>query len=154
MRTSRMTIESKEELSSRFARYSGDKSQFEKAVEAALGGCVKRHVFLPSGRHIYTVVGSNADEFIDPEKSFCSCESHFYGVLGAKVKHCYHILSYKIADESQLVREVRFDDEEYDQFMRLLASDVLRSRELGNVRSHGRDLIPRPAAYKAAALPG
>jgi predicted nucleic acid-binding Zn finger protein len=125
-----ITIESKEELASRFARYSKDQSQFERAIEAASGGCVKRHTFLPSGRHVYTVVGSNADEFIDPDKPFCSCESFFYGVLSTKVKYCYHILSYKIADESGLIEDVRFDDEEYDTFMRLLASDVLRSREL------------------------
>jgi predicted nucleic acid-binding Zn finger protein len=123
-------IESKEELVSRFAQYSQHQNQFEKAVEAAFGGCVKRHTFLPSGRQIYTVVGSNADEFIDPEKPFCSCESYFYGVMSTKVKYCYHILSYKIADESGLIQDVRFDDEEYDTFMRLLASDVLRSREL------------------------
>jgi len=124
------TIESKEELASRFTLYSNNQSQFERAIEAALGGCVKRHVFLPSGRYVYTVVGSNADEFIDPDKPFCSCESYFYGVLSTKVKYCYHILSYKIADESDLIQDVRFDDEEYDTFMRLLASDVLRSREL------------------------
>jgi predicted nucleic acid-binding Zn finger protein len=124
-------IESKEELVSRFARYSGDHSQFERAVEAAFGGCVKRHVFLPSGRYVCTVVGRNADEFVDPDKPFCSCESYFYGVLSAKAKYCYHILSYKIADESGLVKRVLFDDEEYDTFMRLLASDVLHSRELG-----------------------
>jgi len=131
MTTMPLPIESKEELALRFARYSKNEGQFEKAIEAAFGGCVKRHVFLPSGRCVYTVVGSNADEFIDPEKSFCSCESYFYGVLSTKVKYCYHILSYKIADESGLIRAVRFDDEEYDAFMRLLASDVLHSRELG-----------------------
>ncbi len=130
-------IESKEELASRFTKYADGQSQFEKAVEAAFGGCVKRHTFLPSGRYVYTVVGSNADEFIDPDKSFCSCESYFYGVLSTKVKFCYHILSYKIAEESGLVREVRFDDEEYDVFMKLLASDVLHSRELRRVRATG-----------------
>ena len=124
------TIESKEELASRFARCSNDHNQFEKAIESAFGGCVKRHTFLPSGRCVYTVVGSNADEFIDPDKSFCSCESYFYGVLSAKVKQCYHMLSYKIAQESGLIREVRFDDEEYDGFMKLLATDVLHSRAL------------------------
>jgi predicted nucleic acid-binding Zn finger protein len=101
-----------------------------KAIEAAFGGCVKKHTFLPSGRSIYTVVGRNAEEFIDPEKSFCSCESYFYGVMSAKIKRCYHILSYKIADESGLIEEVRFDDDEYYEFMKLLASDVLHSREL------------------------
>ena len=125
------TVQSKEELATRFARYSDDQKQFEKAIEAALGGCVKRHVFLPSGRYVLTVVGSNADEFVDPDKPFCSCESFFYGVLSDKAKYCYHILSYKIADEAGLVEDVRFDDEEYDAFVRLLADDVLHSRELG-----------------------
>ena len=91
---------------------------------------MKKHTFLPSGRRIYTVVGRNAEEFIDPEKPFCSCESYFYRVLSAKIKLCYHILSYKIADESGLIEEVRFDDEEYDAFLKLLAYDVLHSREL------------------------
>jgi predicted nucleic acid-binding Zn finger protein len=122
-------IESKEELASRFPQYSEAGRQFERAVETAFSGCVKRHVFLPSGRSVYTVVGSSADEFIDPEKSYCSCESYFYGVLSTKVRFCYHILSYKIAEESGLVREVRFDDEEYDDFVRLLALDVLHSRD-------------------------
>jgi predicted nucleic acid-binding Zn finger protein len=124
-------IESKrEELASRFARYRSDNhSQFEKAIETALGGCVKKHVFLPSGRSIYTVVGSNADEFIDSETSFCSCESYFYGVLSGRIERCYHVMSYMIADEAGLIQEVEFDDQEYDTFLQLLASDVLRSRE-------------------------
>ena len=125
------TVGSKEQLASRFVRYSKDPKMFEKAIEAAFNGSVKRHAFLPSARHVYTVVGSNADEFIDPDKPFCSCESFFYSVLSAKAKYCYHLLSYKMAEESGLVREVRFDDEEYDDFIRLLASDVLRSREIG-----------------------
>jgi predicted nucleic acid-binding Zn finger protein len=119
---------SKEELASRFARYSEKRGQLTKAIEAVSGGCVKRHTFLPSGRRICTVVGRNAEEFVDPDKPFCSCESYFYGVLSAKVNQCYHILSYKIAEESGLVEEVRFDDEEYDSFFKLLAHDVLRSR--------------------------
>lgn len=32
------TIESKEELASRFARYSNGQAQFDKAIEAAFGG--------------------------------------------------------------------------------------------------------------------
>jgi predicted nucleic acid-binding Zn finger protein len=91
---------------------------------------VKRHTFLPSGRSVFTVVGRNAEEFIDPKRQFCSCESYFYGVLSAKVKNCYHILSFKIADESGLIEEIRFDDEEYDAFFQLLACDVLHSREV------------------------
>jgi predicted nucleic acid-binding Zn finger protein len=119
----------KEELILRFTQYSKYQNQFKKAIDAAFGGCVKKHVFLPSGRYIYTVVGRNGDEFVDPEKGFCSCESYFYGVLSAKVSYCYHILSFKIADESKLVEEIRFDDEECDTFMRLLVLDIMHSRE-------------------------
>jgi hypothetical protein len=39
-------------------------------------------------------------------------------------------LSYEIADESGLIEEVRFDDEEYDTFFKLLAYDVLHSRQV------------------------
>lgn len=119
----------KEALSSKYARHAKDQAQLTKAVEAALGGLVKMHAFLPSGRTVFTVVGSSSDEFIDPAKSFCSCESYFYSVLSAKSEYCYHLLAYRIADESGLVREVRFDDDEYDGFLRLLAGDVLRSRK-------------------------
>ena len=124
-----------ERLANRFARRAADKKQLEKAVDAALSGSVKKHVFVPSGRSVYTVVGSNADEFIDPDRWFCSCESYFYGVLGNKVNQCYHLLSYEIATESGLVREVEFGDEEYDGFLRLLAGDVLHSREVGQGRA-------------------
>ena len=123
-------VESREELEARFSRYGANPGQFKKAIDAAFGGCVKGHTFLPSGRRIFTVVGSNADEFVDPDKPFCSCESFYYGVLSSKVGLCYHLIAFKIAHESGLVQEVRFDDEEYDAFTALLASDVLHSRDL------------------------
>jgi predicted nucleic acid-binding Zn finger protein len=71
-------------------------------------------------------VGRNGDDFIDPENPFCSCESYFYNVLSGKAKYCYHILSYKIAEESGLINEVRLDDEEYDTFLKLLITDIMR----------------------------
>jgi predicted nucleic acid-binding Zn finger protein len=109
---------------------------------AALGGCVKEHVFVPSGRRITSVVGSNADEFVDPEKPFCSCESYFYGVLSGKSKLCYHLQSYNLAKELKLVREITFDDDEFDAFLTLLASDVMRSREIAKYD-------PRTKIYRA-----
>ena len=122
-----MTPASRDELAARFSRYSSGPKQLDKALEAALAGSVKRHRFLPSGRALYSVVGSSADEFIDPAKEFCSCESYFYSVLGGKAEYCYHLLGYKIAEEAGLIRDVQFDDEEYYDFLMLLASDVLRS---------------------------
>ena len=119
----------REKLAPKYARHAKDQGQLAKAVDAAVGGLVKKHVFLPTGRSVFSVVGSSSDEFIDPDKSFCSCESYFYSVLSAKSEYCYHLLAYKIANESGLVKEVKFDDEEYDGFLRLLAGDVLRSGE-------------------------
>jgi predicted nucleic acid-binding Zn finger protein len=120
--------ETREGLASRFLQYSKHGAQFAKAVNAAFEGCVKKHVFLPSGRTVYTVVGRNGDEFIDPASLECSCESYFFGVLSGRSKLCYHGLSYEIASESGLVKETRFDDDEYDTFMRLLARDIVKAR--------------------------
>jgi predicted nucleic acid-binding Zn finger protein len=123
-----LSSETREGLASRFVQHSRHEAQFAKAVSAAFEGCVKKHVFLPSGRTVYTVVGKNGDEFIDPESLACSCESYFFGVLGGKSKLCYHGLSYEIASESGLIKETRFDDDEYDTFMKLLALDIIRAR--------------------------
>lgn len=112
---------------SRFAHHiSASTNQFKKAIDVVVSGGAKKHVFLPSGRSIYTIVGRNGDEFIDPDKSFCSCESHFYSGSGGKSSHCYHILSYEIANEAGFVDEISLDDEEYDTFLRLLMQDITR----------------------------
>ena len=58
---------------------------------------MKRHVFIPSGRVLFTVVGRSGDEFIDPEKPFCSCRHFFFRVLGGKDPTCYHLLAYEMA---------------------------------------------------------
>jgi len=121
--------ETRDGLASRFAHHSKHGAQFMKAVNAAFEGCVKKHMFLPSGRAVYTVVGRNGDEFIDPESLACSCESYFFGVLSGKSKLCYHGLSYEIASQSGLVKETRFDDDEYNAFMRLLALDIVKTRK-------------------------
>jgi predicted nucleic acid-binding Zn finger protein len=115
----------REELLSRFARYSRYQRHFEKAVDIALEGSVKEHVFAPTGRRLYTVVGRGGDEFIDPEKPFCSCPHFFFKVLGGRDEICYHLLGYAIAKEAGLLDRIDFEDEEYDDFMRLVVSDLL-----------------------------
>lgn len=116
---------SKDELISHFAQYAGLGNTFKKAVDAVFSGDVKRHVFTPSGRTIYTVVGSNADEFIDPEKTYCSCSNFFFRVMSGKAEYCYHLLGYKIAKEANTIEQVTFSDEEYTYFLRAVMADVL-----------------------------
>ncbi|MGA2663815.1 MAG: hypothetical protein ABSF83_02610 [Nitrososphaerales archaeon] len=97
----------------------------EKASEAVRDGCVKAHVFTPSGRVLFTVVGRSGDEFIDPEKPFCSCKHFFFRVLGGRDPTCYHLLAYGLAKETGRFDRVEMHDEEFGTFLGLLASDLL-----------------------------
>ena len=115
----------REELLSRFARYSRYQRHFEKAIDVVLEGSVKEHVFAPTGTTLYTVVGRSGDEFIDPERPFCSCPHFFFRVLGGRDEICYHLLGYRIAKEAGLLDRIDLEDEEYDDFVRLLTSDLL-----------------------------
>lgn len=79
---------------------------------------------MPSERTINTVVGRIGDEFVDPQRPYCSCSHFFFRVLGGRDELCYHLLSYKIASEQGRIDEVVFDDEEYGQLFRAIVKDV------------------------------
>jgi predicted nucleic acid-binding Zn finger protein len=115
----------RELLTSRFQRYAYLGKTFEKAIDAVVRGYVKAHIFVPSERAIYTVVGSSGDEFIDPEKPYCSCGNFFFRVMGGKREYCYHILGYRMALEAEKIEKITFDDEEYSDFFRIVTIDVL-----------------------------
>ncbi len=116
---------SREDLISSLAHSSNHPGHLKKAAEAVLDGCVKRHVFNPSGRVLFTVVGRSGDEFIDPEKPFCSCRHFFFRVLGGRDLTCYHLLAYEMAKQAQRFDNVEMHDEEFGGFLRLLASDMI-----------------------------
>lgn len=130
----------REELIRRHLQHSTSQKYLERAVDAVLQGRVKKYVFAPSGRVLYTVVGRNGDEFIDPEKPFCSCEHFFFRVLGGRGESCYHLLAYSIADETNRFHRLEFHDEEFSIFLRLLSSDLLA--RTGEERGDGAE--PRP----------
>ena len=140
MKTYTKDSTTREELVRRHLHRSTSQKYLERAVDAVLQGRVKKHIFAPSGRILYTVVGRNGDEFIDPEKPFCSCEHFFFRVLGAKGQTCYHLLAYSIADETNLFHRFEFHDEEFSLFLKLLSSDLLaRTGE-----EHNDEAEPRP----------
>jgi predicted nucleic acid-binding Zn finger protein len=124
--------ETKEEFASRFAHYSGYQGQFDRAIDAVLNGCVKVHIFSPSGRVIYTVVGRSGEEFIDPFKPFCSCKNFFFGVLGGRNQTCYHLLSYQLAKESGMFDKIDLHDEEFESFTRFLVGDLAEKESAGS----------------------
>jgi predicted nucleic acid-binding Zn finger protein len=113
------------ELIETFSQRSSSRKYLERAVDAVLEGRVKRHVFLPSGRVLHTVVGRSGDEFIDHEKPFCSCQHFFFSVLGGRDQTCYHLLADSIATITHRYSQIEFHDEEFRYFLKLLSYDLL-----------------------------
>ena len=99
-------------------------SKLDRAIDAVLAGGVKVVVFRPSGKRVVTVVGRLGDEFIDPEKPYCSCSNFFFRVLGGREEICYHLLSYRMAAETGKLDVVKFSDEEYGAYLTATVRDV------------------------------
>jgi len=70
------------------------------------------------------VVGRLGDEFIDPEKPYCSCSNFYFRVLNGREETCYHLLSYKVAAKLGKIDLVEFSDEEYGPYLTATIGDV------------------------------
>jgi predicted nucleic acid-binding Zn finger protein len=114
----------REELRHRFSELSKHGRKLDKAIDTALAGGVKESRFVPSGRRILTVVGRLGEEFIDPDKPYCSCSNFLFRVMTGKEETCYHLLSHTIASRSGRVEVTEFSDEEYGQFLKAVIGDV------------------------------
>jgi predicted nucleic acid-binding Zn finger protein len=111
-------------LHEKFPEFEKYGSKLDRAIDTVLGSGVKECVFLPSGRKIITVVGRLGDEFIDPERPYCSCSNFFFRVLGGREETCYHLLSYKIATRTGKLDTIEFSDEEYGEYLTATVGDV------------------------------
>ncbi len=103
------------------------KEDSEKAKSLASKNSVKLHVFEPSMREIWTVVGRGDEHWISPDGSYCSCRGFFFGTLQAGNKErpvCYHLESASIARENDQIEIIIFSDEEYRDFLLGLISDL------------------------------
>lgn len=127
------TTEQAEALRAKFPEFEKYGSKLSRAVETALGGGVKEIKFLPSGRKIFIVVGRLGDEFIDPDKPYCSCSNFFFRVLGGREEICYHLLSYKIAAMSGKLDMIEFSDEEYGEYLAATIRDVFEILHKSNI---------------------
>ena len=83
-----------------------------------LGG-VKLHIFQPSGRKIWTIVGKDNEQWADPDLEFCSCKNYYYKTL-SNAELCYHLKSVQKAVEQNKAVSIKFDDSEYIQFIKAL----------------------------------
>ena len=84
---------------------------------------VKLHVFEPSGRKIWTVVGKGEEHWVDPENQYCSCPGFYFGRSNGK-KTCYHLDSAKLAEDQNQFETIVFSDDEFSDFVSGLVSDL------------------------------
>lgn len=71
-----------------------------------------------------TVVGRMGDEFVDPERPYCSCSNFFFKVVGGREDACYHLLSYKISSRMGMTDVIEFSDDEYGPYLSATVGDV------------------------------
>jgi len=84
---------------------------------------VKLHVFEPSQRKIWTVVGKGEEHWIDPDSNYCSCPGFYFGKLTGKTI-CYHLESAQLARDENQVEKIVFSDNEFPDFLSGLISDL------------------------------
>ena len=84
---------------------------------------VKLHVFEPSKRKIWTVVGKGKEHWLDPESEYCSCNGYYFGRLNEKTT-CYHLESAYLAKQENKIETIVFSDDEYDDFLSGLITDL------------------------------
>ncbi len=84
---------------------------------------VKQHVFEPSQRKIWTVVGKGKEYWVDPDGGYCSCPAFYFGKLNGK-ETCYHLESAELAQRQTNFETIIFSDEEFSDFISGLISDL------------------------------
>lgn len=82
---------------------------------------VKCHVFEPSKRQIWTVVGMGKEHWLAPEHNYCSCEGFYFA---KNKKSCYHLDSLRLAQNQHEIEYIEFSDEEYADFVKGLISEI------------------------------
>jgi predicted nucleic acid-binding Zn finger protein len=99
------------------------KVQPNKIESAVSEKRVKLHLFEPSNRKIWTVVGQGKEYWVYPQMQFCSCPGFYFGKIDGK-KECYHLESVKLAEKENKVEMIKFSDDEYGDFLSGLISDL------------------------------
>jgi len=84
---------------------------------------VKLHVFEPSQRKIWTVVGIGEEHWLDPDGMYCSCPGFYFGKLNGK-DTCYHLESVQLAKKQNKIEKIIFSDEEFSDFLSGIISDL------------------------------
>ena len=68
-------------------------------------------------------MGKEKEHWIDPDSNFCSCAGFYFEMLKNK-KPCYHINSVQIAKQEKKIDVIKFSDEEFDDFISSVLTDL------------------------------
>ena len=104
--------------------------RFTKAVQALNEGRVRKNIFSPSGRLIWTVVGEEGEYQILPLATFCSCNDFYFRVLSHETFLCYHLLAQKIAGALDRYVILERDDGDYSSLLSTFRTPVVEKRKL------------------------
>ena len=79
---------------------------------------IKLHIFEPSQRNIWTVVGTEKEYWFDPDLGFCSCPGYYFN------NECYHLDCFSLAMSQNQIESTTFSDDEYGHFIASLLSEL------------------------------
>jgi len=79
---------------------------------------IKLHIFEPSDRRIWTVVGTDKEYWFDPDLDFCSCPGYYFN------NECYHLGNFSLAMSQNQIESTTFSDDEYGPFIASLLSEL------------------------------
>ncbi len=86
---------------------------------------IKVHLFRPSVRRIYTIVGKDKEHWAAPDLNFCSCKNYYYKSLSSGIP-CYHLEAVQSMKEEEFTL-LEFKDDEYDELLRAIISDSMKN---------------------------
>lgn len=82
---------------------------------------LKCHLFEPSQKMIWTIVGKHHEYWIDLDLEYCSCNDYYFRTLSGQGL-CYHLAFAKEKINSK-VDTIHFSDSEYPDFVKSVVND-------------------------------
>ncbi len=131
--------------------------RYTKALTALEAGRVRKHVFSPSGRTIWTVVGEEREYQILPAAKFCSCNDFYFRVLSHEAFLCYHLIAQKLAEALGQYVVIKEGDEKSKALLSVLRRPSAEQRrllreEIEHVRQISATLLSKAEDWSARQL--
>jgi len=87
--------------------------RFENAMTLVDKNRVKKYMFRPSNRVIWTVLGRKGEYQVIPETNFCNCDDYYFRVIDRQKTLCYHIIAQSFAEAFGRYTVTKLPDKAY-----------------------------------------